>query len=181
MDSAPQSGVGRSTGEPERGGRDLRARVAAQWTRHDRWGFLAAAAAAAARADDDADAAADDGNGRDGNGCAWDGRDGNGCAWDGRDGNGHAWDGRDGNGRDGDGCAGHGYAGDGYAGVGGISDGSGIGFAASPPSSPKIGTLASAGKAPSSPNAIGGGASAYTQRKDSKAFDFVQDMLSGKK
>ena len=57
----------------------------------------------------------------------------------------------------------------------------GMGIAASPPSSPKMGTHASAGKAPGSPNAIGGGASAYTQHKDSKAFDFVQDMLSGKK
>ena len=69
----------------------------------------------------------------------------------------------------------------GMPGMGASQMGPGIGFAASPPSSPKMGTLASAGKAPSSPNAIGGGASAYTQRKDSKAFDFVQDMLSGKK
>ena len=70
----------------------------------------------------------------------------------------------------------------GMPGMGASQMGPGIGFAASPPSSPKMGTLASAGKAPSSPNAIGGGGtSAYTQRKDSKAFDFVQDMLSGKK
>ena len=79
------------------------------------------------------------------------------------------------------GVPGMGMPGMGMPGLGASQMGPGIGFAASPPSSIKIGTLASAGKAPSSPNAIGGGASAYTQRKDSKAFDFVQDMLSGKK
>ena len=66
-------------------------------------------------------------------------------------------------------------------GMGASGTAPGMGIATSPPSSPKMGTHASAGKAPGSPNAIGGGASAYTQHKDSKAFDFVQDMLSGKK
>ena len=79
------------------------------------------------------------------------------------------------------GMPGMGIPGMGMPGMGASGMAPGMGIAASPPSSPKMGTHASAGKAPGSPNAIGGGASAYTQHKDSKAFDFVQDMLSGKK
>ena len=75
-------------------------------------------------------------------------------------------------------------------GMGMASPGTGM-PAASPGLGIRVGTPPSAGiggraaplspKSPSSPTAINGGQSAYTQQKDSKAFDFVNDMLAGRK
>ena len=77
-----------------------------------------------------------------------------------------------------------------HPGMGMASPGTGM-PAASPGLGIRVGTPPSAGiggraaplspKSPSSPTAINGGQSAYTQQKDSKAFDFVNDMLAGRK